>query len=506
LDDLLERLKKALEGRYEIERQLGSGGTATVYLARDFKHRRRVAIKVMRPDLAAIVGPERFLHEIEITAGLTHPHILTLLDSGEADGLLFYVMPYIEGESLRDRLHREKQLPIEDSLRITREVADALEYAHSQKLIHRDIKPENILLSEGHAVVADFGIARAIEGGQGLTRTGVAIGTPAYMSPEQASGDELDARSDLYSLGCVLYEMLAGEPPFTGPTAESILNQHRTAEAPSVRVTRPGVAEDVERRLRRVLSKTPADRYPTAKDFAGTLEVAIDSSPSVSTRQPRRHWVGWAVGVGAIVALASVLIWAKIITFPISAGEHEEDAPLPLREWIWVADFEGPADDPTLARAARDLVIAALDQSPVVIPVPTSQVQLALEMAGKPDTVRVDAELARELAYRSAVTAVVEGSVQRAGESFTTVLRVAESESGEAIVTVSGVADDEDALISSLSELSRQIGEGLASNSNQLKATRISLGPSPTPVFAAFKKGMQAEDWPSSTALSSCIG
>ena len=213
MSDVLDRLTTALADRSAIERELGAGGMATVYLAEDLKHHRPVAVKVLRPELAAVLGAERFLREIEITARLTHPHILTLLDSGEVEGFLYYVMPYIEGESLRDRMNREKQLPLDDALQFAREVADALSYAHSHDVIHRDIKPENILLEAGHAVIADFGIARAVTaaGGEALTDTGIAIGTPQYMSPEQAAGSkELDGRSDVYSLGCVLYEMLGG--------------------------------------------------------------------------------------------------------------------------------------------------------------------------------------------------------------------------------------------------------------------------------------------------------
>jgi serine/threonine protein kinase len=225
---MLDRLRKALAERYAVDRELGRGGMATVFLARDLKHQRPVAVKVLNPEVAAVLGPERFLHEIEVAAGLDHPHILPLFDSGEADGLLYYVMPFVEGGTLRDRLNREKQLPVDDALQLAREVADALSYAHGQNVIHRDIKPENIMLAGGHARVADFGIARALSaaGGERLTQTGVAVGTPLYMSPEQATGgSDVDGRSDLYSLGCVLYEMLAGTPPFTG-TAQSILRQH----------------------------------------------------------------------------------------------------------------------------------------------------------------------------------------------------------------------------------------------------------------------------------------
>src|SRR5436853_1227086 len=219
------RLAAALSDRYIIERELGAGGMATVYLAHDVRHDRKVAVKVLRPELAAVIGADRFLKEIKVTANLQHPHILGLIDSGEVDGLLYYVMPYVEGESLRDRLTHEKQLPIDDAVRITREVANALDYAHRHHVIHRDIKPENILLHEGQALVADFGIALAVSaaGATRMTESGMSLGTPHYMSPEQAMGErELTARSDVYALGAVLYEMLVGEPPFTGPTAQAI--------------------------------------------------------------------------------------------------------------------------------------------------------------------------------------------------------------------------------------------------------------------------------------------
>ncbi|HLB82808.1 MAG TPA: serine/threonine-protein kinase, partial [Gemmatimonadales bacterium] len=230
MPDLLDTLRAALADRYAVEREVGHGGMATVFRAEDRKHHRAVAIKVLRADLAAVLGPDRFLREIEIAARLQHPHILPLYDSGAAAGFLYYVMPYVEGESLRDRLTREKQLPQDDALRIATEVAGALAYAHSRGVVHRDIKPENIMLSGGAAVVADFGIARAVSAaGQSrhLTETGTIIGTPAYMSPEQATGaTEIDGRSDQYSLACVLYEMLVGEPPFTGPTAQAVIARH----------------------------------------------------------------------------------------------------------------------------------------------------------------------------------------------------------------------------------------------------------------------------------------
>ncbi len=280
-DGTASALAEALRDRYLLDRELGRGGMATVYLARDLKHDRPVALKILHPDLAAVLGPERFLREIRLTASLQHPHILSVHDSGEAAGQLWYTMPYVEGESLRDRLHREKQLPIEDALQITRNVLAALAYAHSHGVIHRDIKPENILLEAGEAVVADFGIARAISaaGGEHLTQTGMSVGTPAYMSPEQAAGgSELEGRSDLYSVGCVLYEMLVGEPPYTGPTPQAVIAKRFVEPIPHVRTVRESVPEPVERAVTKALAKVPVDRFATASQFAEALTMA----PTVS--------------------------------------------------------------------------------------------------------------------------------------------------------------------------------------------------------------------------------
>jgi eukaryotic-like serine/threonine-protein kinase len=280
--DRLERLNAALAGRYAIERELGSGGMATVYLAHDVKHHREVAVKVLRPELAAALGPDRFLREVEIAARLNHPHILALYDSGEADGFLFYVMPYIKGESLRRKLERQKQLPIEQALGLTWEVASALDHAHTQDVIHRDVKPENILLSEGEAMVADFGIALAVSvaAGERLTETGLVVGTPEYMSPEQALGErELDARSDVYSLGCVLYEMLAGEPPYTGPTAQAVIAKRLVDPVPAVRRVRGAVPAAVEQALMKALARVPADRFASAGAFAEALTKPAEVQP-----------------------------------------------------------------------------------------------------------------------------------------------------------------------------------------------------------------------------------
>jgi serine/threonine-protein kinase len=312
---------------------------AIVYLAEDLKHHRKVAVKVLRPELSAALGPERFLREIEIEARLTHPHILPLYDSGEAGGFLYYVMPYIEGESLRDRLDREKQLPVEDALEITRDIAAALSHAHSHDVIHRDIKPENILLSGGEAVVADFGIARAVTeaGGEKLTGTGVSIGTPAYMSPEQATGSEdLDGRSDVYSLGCVLYEMLAGEAPFTGPTVESIVHQHLTASPAFVTARRPTVPAEVAEALEKALAKTPADRFSMATEFADALVVVgtaqrAGTRPVAGAARRRRSAIAYS-GIAILAAIGAYTVISRTLGPPelAVAAETPKLAVLPF--------------------------------------------------------------------------------------------------------------------------------------------------------------------------------
>jgi len=288
--DPLDRLRSALGDRYDLERQVGEGGMATVYVAKDLKHERTVAIKVLRPELSASLGADRFLREIRVAANLQHPNILGLYDSGETEGLLYYVMPFIEGESLRDRLNKEQQLPIHDALQIVREAAEALQYAHERGIVHRDIKPENILLLGGHALVADFGIARAVSQAseEKLTQTGMAIGTPHYMSPEQSLGSEhVDARSDVYSLGCVLYEVLIGQPPFTGPNSMAILARHSMEVVPSLQVVRSSIPDEVEDAVMQALEKTPADRFQTMKEFAERLAEAEAEAAMARTAQRR---------------------------------------------------------------------------------------------------------------------------------------------------------------------------------------------------------------------------
>ena len=282
LSDQLDRLRTALADRYAVERELGRGGMATVYLADDLKHHRKVAVKVLRSELGPLLGPERFVREIRAAAALSHPHILPLHDSGDIAGLLFYVMPYVRGESLRQKLARETQLPIDEALGIVRQVASALDHAHAHGLIHRDIKPENILLHEGEAMVTDFGIAVApgTAPGERLTATGLMVGTPEYMSPEQAAGERtLDPRSDVYSLACVLYELLAGEPPYTGATAQAMIAKRFTDPVPAVRRLRPAVPPAVEQALFKALARVPADRFASAGAFAAALTAPASAQP-----------------------------------------------------------------------------------------------------------------------------------------------------------------------------------------------------------------------------------
>ncbi|HLQ22621.1 MAG TPA: protein kinase [Gemmatimonadales bacterium] len=368
--DLRDGLEAELRGRYVIERELGRGGMATVFLARDLRHERPVALKVLHPELAATLGPERFLREIRLAARLQHPHILTVLDSGDAAGQLWFTMPYVEGETLRDRLRREGQLPLDDALRIARETADALDYAHQRGVVHRDVKPENILLAGRHALVADFGIARALgvgdgSGGPGLTReqrlteTGMSVGTPAYMSPEQASGDrEVDARSDIYSLGCVLYEMLAGEPPFTGPTAQAILLRKFTENPRPLRAVRDTVPEAIEQAVAKALARSPADRFPSAGEFRRVLEPAaptpgIATPPATPTlvtpaagaprRRSLRYPVTLALLGGFAIGLGVLFAWRRGHQADAEAGTPAAAGP----KLVAVLPFEnlGGADD-----------------------------------------------------------------------------------------------------------------------------------------------------------------
>jgi serine/threonine protein kinase/tetratricopeptide (TPR) repeat protein len=416
----LADIQSALGSRYTVQRELGRGGMATVYLATDLKHERLVAIKVLHPELAEALGPQRFLREIKLTAGLNHPHILPLLDSGDAGGFLYYVMPYVEGESLRDRLERERQLPVDDALHIAREVADALGHAHSRGIVHRDIKPENILLArdpardrsgtdEWHALVADFGIARAISaaGGEQLTGTGLAIGTPTYMSPEQASGErELDGRADIYALGCVLYEMLAGQPPFSGSTAQSIMARHAIDAVPPLHTVRP-VSPAVEAAVLKALAKVPADRFATATQFRQALSaestVSSAASPSKELSSSRRRgWVAAALILVATAAVGWLLLRSRSARIDPSA------------ELIAVLPLSPSVADTGLVRLGRDLVVTLSANLDGVGAIRTVAANTILTQAAKGQA-SLSLEDAAAFARRLGAGRVLHGSLVRSG-------------------------------------------------------------------------------------------
>ena len=387
MPDPLAPLREALQGRYAFERELGRGGMATVWLARDLRHDRPVALKVLHPELAVSLGDDRFQREIKLAARLHHPHILTVYDSGESEGRYWFTMPYVEGESLRDRLRRERQLPLEDALRIAQQAAQALQYAHDHGVVHRDIKPENLLLTrDGNTLVADFGIARALSSGAAesrLTETGLAVGTPAYMSPEQAAGDRgVDARTDMYSLGAVLYEMLAGEPPYTGATTQALIVKRLTEPAPSVRAVRSSVPESVDQAMRKALAAVPADRFSTMSQFAQGLQSvpshatqaaptvasaaqaapAAKDSPSPTQPAPRRRRApvaAMALVLGILIGLGVLFAWSR---------SHTGTAEVTGERRLAVLPFENLGDSTTeyFADGMTDEVRGKLSQVPAL--------------------------------------------------------------------------------------------------------------------------------------------
>ena len=416
--DLVSRLRAALKDRYAVETEIGSGGMATVYLAEDLAHGRKVAIKVLSPDVAHALGAERFLKEIEVAAGLTHPNILPLFDSGEAHGLLYYVMPYVEEESLRDRLGRERQLPPEEVIRIVGEVADALSYAHDQGLVHRDIKPENILFAAGHAAVADFGIAKGLDaaGGEQLTRTGVTLGTPAYMSPEQAGGaEELDGRSDLYSLGCVAYEMLAGQPPFTATTPQAVMARHAVDPPPELQTVRPDIPAGVSRAVHKALAKVPTDRHSSTRDFAEALRQANteEARAAEATRRRRKTQRQRGVWASAVVLAFILGVW---VMDAITGPAYERLAVLPPTNLL-----NNPEQE-RLILGVHDALVGELQKAGVPVKARTSVMQY-----------RAGTTPIREIAAELGVDALVEPAVHWAQDSVEIDLRLVDGETEEYI-------------------------------------------------------------------------
>jgi serine/threonine-protein kinase len=409
LSDTLNRLRASLADRYRIERELGRGGMATVFLAHDLKHDRPVALKVLHSQLAVMLGSDRFLREIRLCARLQHPHILAVHDSGDADGQLWFTMPYVEGETLRDRLKREKQLPVDDALRIAGEVADALDYAHQHGVIHRDIKPENILLSGGpsgrsHALLADFGIALALAPDERLTETGMSVGTPHYMSPEQAAAQrDLDPRTDIYSLGCVLYEMLTGEPPFTGPSPQAVLAKRLSEPVPHVRTGRE-VPLPLERAVTRALARAPADRFATAGEFADALRpertgVGIGAMETRETSRARRP------ATRPVVAGLAILIVALIVVAALRWARGPRGVPSASAAVLPFLDLSPDKDQEYFSDGLTEELITALSQVPGLrVPARTSSFQFKGQ---NPDV--------HEIGRRLDVSTVLEGSVRRSG-------------------------------------------------------------------------------------------
>jgi eukaryotic-like serine/threonine-protein kinase len=478
-------LAELLRDRYTIVRELGRGGMATVYLARDLKHDRLVAIKVPRPELAAALGPERFLREIRLAAQLQHPHILGLIDSGTFEYQPghtgpYYVMPYVEGESLRDRMRRENQLPLDDSLRIVREIALALDYAHRHGVIHRDIKPENILLSDTQALIADFGVARALEAAAGdrLTETGIAVGTPAYLSPEQAAGGrELDGRADIYSLGCVLYEMLAGEPPFTGPTPQSIIAKRFSEPVPHLRTVRD-VPEAIEQAVTKALARSPADRFTTGAQFASALEghvgeqVTLRRPTEAGARSLRSKWIGLGVLTG--LATLGAVLWRSR-----SPPERVLDANL-----VAVAPFD--VLDPSLQIWHEGLVDILSRNLDGAGPLRTVAQSVGLKRwQGRADRVSADG-----FGHRTGAGLVVFGSVRRARDTVSlraTVLDLARKRA-EGDLEVKGDTSDIGDLADSLGV---KILEVLGRDRPIGAVRQVSIGSRSLPALKAFLYGEQ---------------
>jgi len=402
MTDPMDRITSALSDRYTIEREIGRGGMATVYLAHDVKHDRKVAIKVLRPELAAVLGAERFVQEIKTTANLQHPHILPLFDSGEANGFLYYVMPFIDGETLRGKLNRETQLGIEEAVKIAAEVADALDYAHRHNVIHRDIKPENILLHDGRPMVADFGIALAVQdaGGERITETGLSLGTPEYMSPEQATGaPSIDARSDVYSLGCVLYEMLVGEPPFMGKAAASLIAKHVGEPAPSARRLRPTIPESIDNSLQRAMAKAPADRFQTARELTSALSKHDSAS--------RRTITGRRTAIFMLLFAAVAVSLVALVTTRSDRGRDGSTTPDPRRIAVLYFDDLSPGGGAThLAAGLTEGLIHELSQ--------VEELQVISRNGVKPYR-NADSSIA-DMARTLQVGAFVEGSIQRVGD------------------------------------------------------------------------------------------
>ena len=504
MPQLIDQLQNALAGRYTLERELGRGGGGTVFLAHDVRHDRHVAIKVLRPEVAATIGVDRFLREIRFAARLQHPHILPLHDSGEANGFLYYVMPFVEGESLRERLTRERQLPMEDALRITREVADALSYAHARGVVHRDIKPENILLQSGHALVADFGIARALDEAVPGTQTaqGVIVGTPVYMSPEQASGGrDIDGRSDVYSLACVLYEMLAGDPPFEESSLQALIAAHLVSIARPISAIRDTVPPHIEGAITKALAKGRADRFGTATQFAEALSIEIPAWISSPGRQvtPRPtldpggrakpglwtrirvapYWMRWA----AVVVVVALLAAGWLFLWPPRGIASTPNAA------ILIADVRNTTGDSLFDRSLTEALTTGIQQSTYVSVFPRSRVRQTLQrMQRKQLDTLLDESLAKEVAQREGIRLVIVGDISQIAGTYSLTARIVDPDSGVTLKVEEARARTKSEVIDALDKIAKSLRRDLGESFRSVRAHGLPLPKATTTSLEALKR------------------
>lgn len=480
---LRERIATGIADRYTLHDELGSGGMAIVFRAFDLKHERNVAVKVLRPEIGMALGTERFLQEIKTTAQLSHPNILPLLDSGEVDGLLFYVMPLVEGENLRERMTRERQLSYEDAQQIILEVGDALSYAHSRDVLHRDIKPENIMLESGHAIIADFGIARAISdaGMARLTQTGMVVGTPAYMSPEQAAGDtNLDGRSDVYSLAAVFYEMLVGSAPYDAPTPQGVLVRQLSEEVPRISEERDTVPPIVDYAVTKALQKLPADRYATIHQFVEALkQTELTRAATVELkkfkRKPgsRRKWVAAAVVVASLSGAAAL--------YSASAVEFDE------RDWILIADFENQTGDSIFDESLNTALTVGLQQSQHVNVFPETRVAETLQRMGRQDVDAIDQAVGIEVAIRENLRVLVVPRIGRVDSVFDITTRIIDPSTGEDLKSRSVRATGRAEVLPALDKLARKLRRDLGESMFAVARRDVELQAATTPSLEALR-------------------